>query len=154
MQGIKQCSWLLAGLCCLVVSGCGPETPLTAPVHGRITVGGKPITTGRIVFYPEIGRSGTAVIGADGTYRLATFQPNDGATIGKHHVTIESFHAKNGKAKAASFADEVAGKGSRSSAGNTPSLQWFVPEIYSNRSTSPLNVEVKTGDNTLDFAIP
>ncbi len=64
-----------------------------APVTGKITVSGQPVTKGFVIFMPDEakGTSGKAAvgdIGPDGTYALRTFKANDGAIVGHHRVVI------------------------------------------------------------------
>jgi hypothetical protein len=46
--------------------------------------------TGGFIFFQSIehGKVARAVINADGTFRLGTFEPDDGALAGTHHVRI------------------------------------------------------------------
>src|SRR5260370_767749 len=80
----------LLGLACLTLalSGCGG--PKVATVTGKVTIGGKAVTGGKIMFYPESGRMALGEIGPDGSYSLTTFKPGDGALVGPHRVAIES----------------------------------------------------------------
>jgi hypothetical protein len=76
-------------------AGCGGGDFKVAKVTGKITVGGKPVTGGDVMFMPlgkdEKGQSGKAArsqIRADGGYSLTTYDAFDGAVIGKHQVTL------------------------------------------------------------------
>ena len=55
--------FLFAGHCpgvgVLVSAGCGRNPLNTAAVSGHVTYYGKPVTEGRITFYPEEGRAAT-----------------------------------------------------------------------------------------------
>ena len=64
-----------------------------APVTGKITVAGQPVTRGSVIFMPDEakGTTGKAAVGdifPDGTYTLRTFKTNDGAIVGHHRVVI------------------------------------------------------------------
>jgi hypothetical protein len=82
----------LSGL--LLLSGCGE--PTMAPVKGRVTCQGKPVSEAAITFSPvprtegdkEPGKSATGYSDADGVYVLSTYKQLDGAHVGKHRVTI------------------------------------------------------------------
>ena len=144
-------AFLSAAVCCLVsVVGCGPQRPAMAPVHGKVTLGGKPLAGGRIAFYPAEGRPALGPIAADGTYKLTTFLPDDGAILGKHRVTIEATKV-TASSQPKSFEEERRRGFDYSSA---PQVVWIVPEKYARRETSPLTAEVSAGENTLDFALP
>ena len=143
---------ILAGIC-LLLSGCGDGRPATSPVRGKITFEGQAVTTGKIVFYPDDGRSAMSTIGPDGTYELRTMDPGDGAIPGKHVVTITATRT-TGPAMPSSFEEELAGAGTQPPSDDTASVQWLVPEEYSQRTTTPLKAEVKAGENTIDFELP
>lgn len=141
---------LAAFVGCLLVSGCGQKMPVTSPVSGKVSVAGQPVTTGRIMFQPDNGRPAIGTIEKDGSYRLTTFQRNDGAVLGIHRVTIEAFDGPTTD-KPATFADEVDGKGKNNIASREYVRHWIVPAKYAERSSSPLTAEVKQSANTIDF---
>ncbi len=65
-----------------------------AEATGKVTCGGKAVSIGSVMFSPigeagdmEPGKSANAVIAADGTFVLTTFDSQDGAIVGKHKVT-------------------------------------------------------------------
>ena len=139
----------IAFLCIGLVSGCGSKYPETAPVRGKITAGGAPVTTGRINFYPTSGaRLSSGEIQPDGSYSLTTFKPNDGALLGSHRVTITSTKVVGPEA-AKSIQDE-----SQTPVSSLGRLVWLVDEKYSEQSTTNLQAEVKSGSNTIDFNLP
>jgi hypothetical protein len=66
-----------------------------APVKGRVTHNGQPVTGGSLTFQPtkvvgaapgETGRPGTAEIKNDGTFVVSTYGTDDGAVIGTHRL--------------------------------------------------------------------
>lgn len=76
-------------------AGCGATPYELAPVHGTVVVNGKPLFQGKVRFAPiarggdrNPGKPAFGVIQSDGTYRLTTFKPDDGAVVGEHWVTI------------------------------------------------------------------
>jgi hypothetical protein len=84
---------------CLVATclatGCNRSSFNLAPVHGTVTADGKPFFQGRVMFAPSAagqgvdpGKPAWGEIEKDGTYRLTTFSPNDGAVVGEHWVTV------------------------------------------------------------------
>ena len=138
---------LLAVVGLMACSGCRAKHPETAPVSGHITFQGKPVVEGTITFQPAHGRPAMGTIGADGSYRLTTFENGDGAPPGKYTVTIEARHVTAPPAPK-SMKDEV----------NVPfgktKIEWLVPEKYSRLDSTPLNAEVVRGPNTIDFNLP
>ena len=144
---------LLCVAALLWVSGCGPKRPRTAPVSGKVTIGSGPVTQGKIVFYPEQGRSAIGTIAADGSYRLTTFEPDDGAVLGRHVVTIQATNI-SGSAMPGSFEEELSQGMSGNPASAPATIEWIVPEKYSRRETTTLEAEVGRKSNTFDFNLP
>jgi hypothetical protein len=73
-------------------TGCGSKFPVRA-VSGTVVCDGQPVTQGSITFSPigeegalESGKSATAALAGDGTFKLSTFGKFDGAIVGKHRV--------------------------------------------------------------------
>lgn len=66
---------LLAGVLC---TGCGSVHDGMVPVAGQVTVDGRPLATGRVLFRPDPARGNDSphhpmgTIAADGSYRLHT----------------------------------------------------------------------------------
>ena len=144
----------LALIFVVTVLGCGSGRPEVAKVHGRVTVGGKPVTTGRIQFWPESGRAAQGQIEEDGTYTLTTFDPGDGAVLGKHTVTIEATKIHNPGRTASSLEDEFVVFKDPNALQGKPVIERLVPERYSKPDTSDLTKEVNRGDNPIDFDLP
>jgi hypothetical protein len=138
---------VMAACCLVLLAGCGPQLPATAPVHGKITFGGKPVASGKIAFRPTAGRSSLGTIASDGSYTLSTFSPGDGAILGKHHVTIEATKV-TGPSAPKSLDEERRGGADLST---LPQVIWIVPQLYSRTETSPLEANVQPGSNTIDF---
>ena len=111
----------------VVVIGCGDgrvKLP-TAPVAGTVTYQGKPLGTGRIVFFHPSGQATAADLAADGTFKLAAFQ-------GKDHVAVECFEPE---------------QPSPTPKGRLLIRKSLIPERYTDFSTSGLTFEVKPGEN-------
>lgn len=73
---------LLACCAVLLTSGCGPDYKARATVKGKVTRGGKPLTTGTVMFVNKEGMSGSASITPEGTYELSD------APLGECTVTV------------------------------------------------------------------
>ena len=142
------CSFELALLWCLAASltGCGSGAPFDiVSVSGKVTYqDGSLIPADRIVvtFVPQdvaaAGKDAAAsAIGdvnvADGTFSGVTTQThNDGAIVGRHKVLVQAL--KTGPA----------GVGEPTAA---------VPARYAKVATTPLEVEVSSGNRYFDLAI-
>jgi hypothetical protein len=134
----------------LLVAGCGgPSRPATSAVTGRVTYAGKPVPLGQVMFYPETGRPAMGAIGADGTYRLTTFDKDDGAALGHFKVTITAMRV-TGPPAPKSLEDELR----QGSAAGKTTIEWLVPEKYSRQESTTLTAEVKAGSNTINFDLP
>jgi hypothetical protein len=82
--------------------GCGRSPYELAPVHGTIKLNEKTLPQGAVMFAPVAkgenanpGKPAVGVIQADGTYKLTTFEENDGAIVGEHWVTIVNHDEEN-----------------------------------------------------------
>jgi hypothetical protein len=87
----RRASPLLVALA-LVAPACGRhEGPELAPVTGKVTYQGKPVTQGLISFQPvrPDGTPATGTVGPDGTYSLQTADA-DGARLGEYRVAISA----------------------------------------------------------------
>lgn len=79
-----------------IMIGCGGATgdrKATAPVSGKVTFNGAAVSGGSITLAPigdvkgPAGKPASGNVQADGTFKLSTYDKNDGAVIGKHRVT-------------------------------------------------------------------
>ena len=74
------------------IAGCGGGNPLdTIPVGGRVTMDGKPLTTGEVRYLPKDAQNGRVASGAiqpDGSFALTTLKAEDGALRGDYRVVV------------------------------------------------------------------
>ncbi len=150
-DAIRTSLALLAAVYLAAGAGCGPKHPQTAPVSGRVTYQGRPLTTGRIAFQPEQGRPAIGDIGPDGTYRLTTFEPGDGALPGHYRVTVESMRVTG---TVAPPPKSLAEEGRSKSRQGRHAVEWLAPEKYARLPSTPLTAEVKPGPNSINFDLP
>ena len=129
--------WIILALALASCRGSGQEA--VYPVKGKVVYQGKP-AEGAIVTFHSLTPRGNAKgplplpggrAHKDGSFRLSTYQSNDGAPAGKFAVTIvyRSPEQKEG--------DENTG----------PDL---LGARYADPKTTPLQVEIKPGANELD----
>lgn len=128
-----------AFLACTV--GCG-EHPHLAPVHGTITLDGKPIGPGDILFIPSIvdgtkGKTASGSFDTDGQYSLSTYQEGDGALVGDHKVVITPRRVG------------VEPGGETATLAKLPPI----PPRYGRASQSQLSATVHEKTNTIDFSL-
>lgn len=81
----------------LLATGCSNKDQLeVAPVSGSVTIDGKPLSSGVVIFTPGQGRAAKGVISSSGTFELSTYQNNDGAIVGSHGVAVVPLQAGEG----------------------------------------------------------
>lgn len=132
---------LFAGLFLLVVTvsmGCGSQGAYdTSPVHGSVTFEGEPVIEGTIDFLPipgpgseEMGKPGAASIAEDGTYTASTYGDSDGIVPGRKRVQYSAPLPED----------------TRENANKKPSP-------YVGFEIEPAEIDVKDGDNQIDFVL-
>jgi hypothetical protein len=126
----RACKWqhcaLLAVLMLALGCGDGRVKLPTALVAGTVTYRGKPLTTGRVLFFHTSGQAAGADLAADGSFKLDAFQ-------GKNQVAIECVEPEPPTAQP------------RGRAALTPPTS-LIPDRYANYSTSGLTIDVKPGE--------
>ena len=132
------CLLLAAGAAAL--AGCSNSGPTMARATGVVRLDGKPLSSGRVTFWPAAGRSASGWIEADGSFTLGTFNDADGATIGRHKVTVTA--AKKQPTGPPDFDRDGPPRGWPRSP---------IPARYSNPEASGLEFEIAPGTNR--FAI-
>ena len=131
-----NCVRLLVALLALAppLIGCGPSRPQTMYVDGVVTLDGEPIEGAAVLFSPEEGRPASGITDAQGKFELQTFEPRDGAVLGKHKVTVTLKKVTGVGADPDGLSGEVGPGGMQ--------VEWIVPERYSSPATSGLTVDV------------
>ena len=87
---------LAAGALVTLASGCGGHKgPRLYPVKGVVRINGEPAKGVNVMFTPVAPPEGgatplspAAVTGEDGSFRLMSFKPGDGAPAGEYRVTV------------------------------------------------------------------
>ena len=82
---------LLVSCLVLAASGCGPSHPPTYPVIGKVVFeNGEACQLGTIEFRSlDHLVSARGKIEKDGSFKLSTWEPDDGAVAGKHQVIVQ-----------------------------------------------------------------
>lgn len=128
--------WWLS-VAALALIGCGDDGRLpTAPVSGVVTLDGRPVIEGEVLFLPATGRPARGKLDADGRFTLRTYASSDGAVVGTHRVGVVAF------------------RGEATPESETQTIEWLVPEHYANPETSGLSFEVQPGQtNPANFTL-
>jgi hypothetical protein len=122
---------VLSVLCAVaILPGCGDGRPARVPVAGKVLIDGKPVAIGAVRFTPADGRPATGELGPDGSFRLTTFEPDDGAVVGTHTVTIHS-------------TEEL----------SPTQLRWNVPKKYQLSGTSGLTQKIDRPTDSLTIEL-
>jgi hypothetical protein len=140
------------------ILGCGDSGPALSPVKGKITKGGKPLASVGITFTPlEGGLSSAGLTDAEGNFVLVSSAGRAGAVVGKHRAVLSAKPAEAAgpvgydammKARQSTMSNSNQGAPIAEKASDL-----FPPE-YSDATRSPLDYEVKAGDNVFDIVIP
>jgi hypothetical protein len=92
----RNCLVAAAIITAISCVGCGEQSSYeVAVVRGTVTLDGKPITGGKVMFAPiaqgqnaKAGKPGFGAIGTDGSFVISTYGVEDGAVVGKHWVSV------------------------------------------------------------------
>jgi hypothetical protein len=134
---------LALGLLVAIVVGCGPSGPKTHSVTGKVTIDGEPAANVRITFQPvdEANQAASGTVESDGSYTLYTgVSGTPGAMAGKYKVVLTP---------------DMGADTSYMDSGGTapPDTSGEVPEEYRDPTTTPKEVEVTAGQNSIDIEI-
>jgi hypothetical protein len=123
--------------------GCSSENRVaTGTVTGVVTYNGDPLQIGSLLFVPVGGGpTAEANIGTDGSFEMGTYDDDDGAVLGEHQVMITAFTAPGGSGLPE---DVIDGDGAPVS---------ILPDFYGDLEKSGLKVDVKSGENNIDFVL-
>ncbi|QDV73885.1 hypothetical protein [Botrimarina mediterranea] len=135
---LKKVALAAGALLVSVGAGCN-QGPFNADVKGTVTLDGKPVPPGVVIFSAAGGgrNSSRGRIESDGKYFLVT-RHNRGIDAGDYRVAVQVYEK-----------GDPPGPGERAPA-NLPPL---VPEKYLSVDTSGLEYTVEPGSNTIDIAM-
>jgi hypothetical protein len=126
----------------VVLIGCGGRG--TTPVRGVITLEGTPVAGATVLFMPDGqggGRPASGFTSSDGTFRLTTYKPDDGALPGKYRVLIQKTEAAKDPGAAERSALERA-KAKIEQKSLQKRRKPTLPEAYAKFDTTPLRCSV------------
>lgn len=118
----------------LPLTGCGGSRLGTVPVKGKVTIDGRPVTTGTVFFQPvdvAQGRPARSALAADGSYAAASLDNDQGIVPGEYKVSLMPPAAE---------------------AAN-PAMQDLIPAKYRNPDTSGLSLTVPDRGGPIVFDI-
>ena len=122
----------------IMATGCGSGNPETFPASGKVSYKGATLQNGVVQLVPEgSGNAATGQIQADGTFKLGTFEKDDGALPGKYNISVQVFPP----------AGEGAGLPGQEFGNKEPPI----PRKYMDPNTSKLTYEIKAGENKIEL---
>ena len=145
---------------CVALCGCGGRSnrPELAAVSGQLTYRGKPVAGATVSFMGHGSpRPAIGVTDAEGRFQLTTFEPNDGAVLGTHVVTVYKpanqiepmgIDPNLDPQAYARAMDEAAARAMKAQAAGSD-----LPAKYANASTSDVRKEVVQGHNVINIEL-
>ena len=124
----------VAATCLFVflLAGCGDGRGVRVPVSGVVTIDGKPLAFGQIMFTPYTedanNRPGGGSLESDGSYRVSAYTAYDGLPPGRYRVAITGTEYISDTAQ-----------------------RWHSPQKYSQLDTSGLTAEIEESTDSLNF---
>lgn len=140
-------------------AGCGDGQAPLVPVHGRVTLDGRPLAGKTVRFVPDAGTPGQgagATTDAEGTYTLIATRPGatrdlPGTPAGSYRVVVvEPMFPVDLPVQSAARTEPVVAIG-------PPTLErkkkQDIPAAYADESTTPLRVAVAEGGGAVNLAL-
>ena len=145
--------WL--ALASTILVGCGSEEP-QATVQGTLRLKGKPLDNCLVTFLPENrqqedrGPHSSGLTDGQGNYRLRTDNQEEGSAVGPHRVTVQDLSVSTG-VRRLDHGTVDAEQTDRSPP--RPPQRSRVPSKYTSPATTPLLLEVRPGEQTIDLDV-
>ena len=121
----------------IVATGCSKKARELAPLHGKVTCRGKPLSFGTVGLQSGCGQGAVGIIQPDGTFQMETRGEGPGTVVGKNAVRVTCFERQN-----PAMAAKPAPAGVEASLGKL-----LIPRKYTSYSTSGITVDVRSGSN-------
>lgn len=142
---LPWCALVLLSLVGCAKSQGDANRPKVVPASGTVTYQGKTVEGAEVTFNNSKAKlTGTAKTGADGKFKLSTFDIGDGVAPGRHAVGIRRVDVID---KTPPGVDVSAG-----GQAIPPEIRWLIPQKYADPATSGLTAEVsESGPNEFRF---
>ena len=129
----------------MLIAGCDGD-PSRGSVTGLVTIDGRPVSEGRITFYPTAGTSGPVAGSSieEGKYRI---ERKRGAAVGMNRVEIHAMH-KTGEPQPLAPREQR----KRPLTSEDMYRSWGVRPLEF-ESEVPLEIEIKAGQNVFNFPL-
>ena len=155
---------LVVAMCFLLIGCTRTDRPAIAPVRGQVTYQGKSVAGASVAFLcPGASRPAVGMTDEAGNYQLTSFEPNDGAMVGTHVVTVNKYSTEP-ETGVPAIEPPAGGKSTTKAIENAmrqTALQIekmdkerpLLPRKYADRSTSDLRKAVVDGDNVINIEL-
>jgi hypothetical protein len=163
MSGRNYGPWRLLLALSVGLAGCGGQGK-PVKVEGVVTLDGKPFPGATVTFLPAAGngRSASGLSEKDGSFRLTTFKPDDGALPGEYKITVlfsegdqliegDDPMKMDDKSRMAFFS-KMSPEGRAKAEMKEKKARKVVPEIYTDMNKTPLKCTVPV-DGKVDVAL-
>jgi hypothetical protein len=137
----------LAAISAVVLPGCHSDQAKLGSVTGKVTLDGKPIAKGSIIFESPGQRPAVGRISDGAIVEVTTYDTGDGAPIGHHLVAISATE----DAASGSTADTANPGEIKKTSANYMSGKSLLPTHYNAPKTSGLTADIKMGENSVEF---
>ena len=118
-----------------IAVGCGDGRFPTAPVSGVVTLDGKPVSSGTVIFTPKQGWPAKGTLDSEGRFTLTTYREGDGAILGLNQIIVFAVTEDDPN----EHFERPPSKPARS----------LIPERYGSQATSGLSHDVKAGETNI-----
>jgi hypothetical protein len=153
MTNLQRTSLLGSAVAAILLSpGCSPKMPPVVPVSGTIYLDGKPLPLACVEFVPDLQDFGaesnsSAITDEEGRYTLiCSYQQKSGAVVAKHRVVVTEYVPDELRGLSARAQQQLADYQKKLK--NRP-----IPQSYGVVSRTPLDIEVKKGQETYDLQL-
>lgn len=143
----------------VLAAGCGDGGPVLVPVHGRVTLDGRPLAGKTLKFVPAPGTPGLgagATTNAEGSYTLLSTKPGatrdmPGTPAGAYRVVVvEPMFPVDLPVQSAESSEATIAIGLPAP---TKKKAQEIPPAYTKEDTTPLRVTVPDGGGALNLAL-
>jgi len=138
---------LLSAMTAVAIAGCGSNSEKLIAIGGVVELDGKPVAKAAVMLHHDAGRTAYAITAEDGTFKMTTREPGDGALAGRHTVTVSLTLQEGGVQPDANNLEDY------SHPIAAEKLIHVVPAIYNNPKTSPLAFVIEKPTNALKIEL-
>ena len=146
----------LVGLLLLMPFGTGcADKPLPATVEGTLQMKGKPLDNCLVTFFPEsptdegAALHSTALTDAKGTFILHSADQREGASLGRHRVTVQDMSVSTGVRRRDHGTIDM----EEDDQPPPPVRRSRISKRYLSIESTPLRVEITPGHQTIELEV-